>query len=166
MLQGKLITLRKSIFLSTFEQAPKGNLPVISRPDLLFGFQDTQIMQVLDNCDKIFKVSDVKKYVEIWKEMYAYDILVIIAEVFGDIDQELKEYKNIDATSVVDEDDNEWDSLLTDEELYSINWDNLSCSNIFVEDVSLLEESMHWDDSDLCTLSEFVSGLVDNVQIQ
>lgn len=166
VLQAKLVMLRKSIFLSIFKQAPKGNLPVISRPDTLFGFQDTQITQVLENCDKIFKIPDVKKYVEIWKEVHAYAILGILAEVFGDIDKEdLKTFNSIDDT-VIDEHDSEWNHLISDEELYYINWDDLSCSNIFAEDTSLLDDSMHLDVSSLCTLPEFVSDLIDNIHIQ
>ena len=157
VLQGKLVTLRKSIFMNMFKQAPKGNLSIISRPDLLFGFQNIQITQVLENCDKIFKISDVQKYVEIWKVIHAYAILGILAEVFGDIDKEdLQACNSIDVTiNVIDEHDSEWNDLLNDEELYNVNWDDLTSSNIFAEDTSLLEESMHLDVSDFCTLPEF-----------
>ena len=64
-LRHKLITLRKSLLSELLCQAPKGKLPVSTFPDLLTGFSDHQISQVLENCDKLFSVSDVKTHVEI-----------------------------------------------------------------------------------------------------
>ena len=87
-LKGKLITLRKSLLVELLHQSPKGEyVPVASVPELLIGFSDHQIAQVLENCDKMFSIIDIKANVEIWRERHAYAIMDILAEVFKDIDQ-------------------------------------------------------------------------------
>ena len=58
VLMGKLVMFRKSILLELLNHAPKGNLPVVSVPELIVGFSDQQITQVLDKSDKIFNISD------------------------------------------------------------------------------------------------------------
>ena len=41
----------------------------------------------MENCDKMFSISDVKANVEIWKERHAYVIMDILAEIFKDFHQ-------------------------------------------------------------------------------
>ena len=84
-LRHKLITLRKSLLSELLCQAPKGELPVSTFQELLTGFSDHQISQVLENCYKLFSVSDVKTHVEIWKEWHAHVIMDIISDVFQDM---------------------------------------------------------------------------------
>ncbi|CAB4041556.1 Hypothetical predicted protein, partial [Paramuricea clavata] len=52
----------------------------------LFGFGPHQIQQVLDNIDKLFTISDIHKYVDIWHPQIATEILVAITQVFEDTD--------------------------------------------------------------------------------
>ena len=84
-LRHKLITLRKSLLSELLCQATKGELPVSTFQELLTGFSDHQISQVLENCYKLFSVSDVKTHVEIWKERHAHVIMDIISDVFQDM---------------------------------------------------------------------------------
>ena len=58
VLMGKLVMFRKRILLELLNHAPKGNLQVVSVPELIVGFSDQQITQVLDKSDKIFNISD------------------------------------------------------------------------------------------------------------
>ena len=74
-LKGKLIAFKKSLLVELLQQSSKGQLPVSSVPELLIGFSDNQISQVMDNSDKIHSITDVKTFVEIWKEKHANAIL-------------------------------------------------------------------------------------------
>ena len=80
-------SLKGKLLVELLHQSPKGELPVASVPELLIGFSDNQIAQVLENCDKMFSIPDIKANVEIWKERHAYAIMDILAEVFKDLDQ-------------------------------------------------------------------------------
>lgn len=162
-LKGKLIAFRKSLLVELLQQSPKGKLPVSSVPELLVGFSDDQISQVLDNCDKIFSVSDVKAFVEIWKDRHAYAIIGLISEVFKDVDEELQ---NLDWDDFFDGDDedssDDWNDLLNDD--MEMDWDEFSVSNIFPDDSSFLEGSKDLESSDLHVPE--LGDLIDKVQME
>ena len=46
-----------------------------------------QIVSIIENSNKIFTICDVKKYVKVWREQHACEILKVFGEVFdvGDI---------------------------------------------------------------------------------
>ena len=112
-----------------------------------------------------FLPCDIKKFVEIWKERHAYAILGILAEVFGDIDDE--ELRDDDREDTSDEHEDDWTEFVNDEELMNIDWEEVSYNSIFPEDTSFLDESLDLDSSsDLCTIPEFVAGIIDNIQIE
>ena len=114
-LKGKLIALRKSLLVELLHQSPKGELPVASVPELLIGFSDHQIAQVLENCDKMFSISDIKAYVEIWKERYTYAIMDILTEVFKDLDQGVGQAHDDHYFDGDDEEvDDDWSALFND----------------------------------------------------
>lgn len=92
----------------------------------------------MDNCDKLFSVSDVKTHVEIWKEGRAHAIMDIISDVFQDIHQE--ERPSDDHRYYYDGDDEEedyWNDLFNDIDLMTVDWDDVSSGNI--GDSSFLE---------------------------
>ena len=160
-LRHNLITLRKSLLSELLCQAPKGELPVSTFPDLLTGFSDHQISQVLENCDKIFSVSDVKT--EIWKERHAHVIMDIISDVFQDIHQE--DRQSDDHRDYYDGDDEEedyWNELFNDADFMNVDWDDVSSSNI--DDSSFLVGSLDFESS--CMHVPELGGLIDKVQIQ
>ena len=164
LLKGKLIAFRKSLLVELLQQSPKGQLPVSSVPELLIGFSDNQISQVMGNCDKIHRVADVKAYVEIWKEIHAHTIMGIISEVFEDVEEDLQ---NLVLDDFLDEDaedsDEDWNDLLTDPDLMEMNWEDFSLSNIFPDDSSFLEGSKYLS-SDFH--SPELDDLIDKVQIE
>ena len=51
----------------------------------LLGFSDLQIQQVVEHCHELFSVSDICSPVEIWDMQHAFEILVVMQEVFGDM---------------------------------------------------------------------------------
>ena len=150
--------------MELLQQSPKGQLPVSSVPELLIGFSDNQISQVMGNCDKIHSVADVKTYVEIWKEIHAHTIMGIISEVFEDVEEDLQ---NLVLDDFLDEDaedsDEDWNDLLTDPDLMEMNWEDFSLSNIFPDDSSFLEGSKYLS-SDFH--SPELDDLIDKVQIE
>ena len=80
LLKKKLQSYRRASLLpsSTDSFTP------VSYPNLFLEFGEVQIKQVLEHCDKILTISDIMKYVEIWREVYANNILLALYEVFND----------------------------------------------------------------------------------
>lgn len=163
-LKGMLIRFRKSLLVELLHQSPKGELPVASVPELLIGFSDHQILQVLENCDKIFSVSDVKANVEIWKERHAYAIMDILAEVFKDCHQDTGHVHDQDYFDEDDEEDDDWNELFNDSELMDVDWDNLSTSNILCDDSTFLEESQDVESGAMYVPE--LGDLIEKVQIE
>lgn len=145
-------------------QSPKGGLPVASVPELLIGFSDSQIAQVLENCDKIFSISDIKANVEIWKERHAYAIMDTLAEVFQDLSHHAGQAYDCQNYVYEDEEDDDWDALFDDVELMDVDWDNFSASNILYDDSTFVEESQDFESSDMHVPE--LGDLIDKVQIE
>ena len=164
LLKEKLVSFRKDVVVKLISKAPNAKLPVVSLPELLIGFSNIQIKQVLDNADKIFCFSDVKKFVEVWKDSHAHSILNILSEVFNDTengDLAVCEFQE----SELDED--EWyDQVFCDEELNAIDWEQMSHSSLFPEDVSCLENTLDADTSALELSSDYVGGLINQVSLE
>ncbi|XP_065071472.1 uncharacterized protein LOC135696120 [Rhopilema esculentum] len=58
----------------------------VTYPNIHLEFTNLQVSQVLKHCDKIFSTWDIKKYVEIWNDIHANNILLAIHDVFSDFD--------------------------------------------------------------------------------
>ena len=58
----------------------------VSIPSAIIEFGSLQMQQVLDNCHKIFSLSDVTNNVDVWRKCHVMGILKVINDVFGDID--------------------------------------------------------------------------------
>ena len=163
-LKGKLIRLRKSLLVELLHQSPKEGLPVASVLELFIGFSDSQIAQVLENCDKIFSISDIKANVEIWKERHAYTIMDTLAEVFQDLSHDVGQAYDCQNNFDGDDEDDDWDALFNDVELMDVDWDNLSASNILYDDSTFVEESQDFESSDMHVPE--LGDLIDKVQIE
>ena len=123
-LRHRLITLRKSLYSELLYQSPKGELPVSTVPELLIGFSDQQISQVSESCEKLFRISDVKIYAEIWKERLAHAIMDIISDVFQDTCIHQEERQADDHSDYFDGDDEEedyWNELFSDADLMDVD---------------------------------------------
>lgn len=97
----------------------------------LLGFSELQISQVFENCDKLFSLDDVVKYVEIWDIRHAHKIMDIINRTFGDgyniqLDETCEESDDSDDDYL--DIPEEWNLLLNDDDLLDLEVDNLSTS--------------------------------------
>ena len=94
--------------------------------------------------DKLFSLSDICKFVEIWDQMHANKILYILKDIFKDIedhpDTEGDDF-GMDDTMLIDD----WETLLDDNELFVMAVENLS--------VSQLEESCTGQNANLSSAS-------------
>jgi hypothetical protein len=99
----------------------------VSYPNIYNEFGRHQAKQVLDNCDKLFTLSDVYSHVEIWHKVHANNILSILKEVFEDIDEEIGNLfdSSLD-DSVISDINDDWVEIRDDSDLVDM-WD----SNIF-----------------------------------
>jgi len=119
----------------------------------------------LENCDKIYSISDIKANVEIWKERHAYAIMDTFAEVFKDLSHDAGQaHDNQDYFEGDDEEDDDWDALFNNGELMDVDWDNLSASNVLYDDSTFLEESQDLESSDMHVPE--LGDLIDKVQIE
>ena len=57
----------------------------VSLPSAIIEFGSLQMQQVLDNCHKLFSLSDVTNNVDVWRKCHAIGILKVVNDVFGDI---------------------------------------------------------------------------------
>lgn len=87
-LHAKLEYLKTTFSKDILDTALVKNAALFTSPELLSGFGDMQIHQTLTNCQYIFSVADVHKYVDIWDPSVAAEIMVAIQQVFGDTNYE------------------------------------------------------------------------------
>ncbi|XP_028413088.1 ATP-dependent DNA helicase Q-like SIM [Dendronephthya gigantea] len=80
-LKEKLIAFKKDLSKESSEQMHN----TVTLPTVLLEFGTLQILSILRHCYKIFFVSDVIQYGEVWREQHACRILSLINDVFGDI---------------------------------------------------------------------------------
>ena len=109
-----------------------GNAKTLTNLQFMLGFSHHQISQVLDKLHRIFPAADVYNLVEIWDRRHAQRILLIVSNVFQEIDV------NSDSLVAVNDTDNhefddelldEWHEFLQDDELYEMIVDNMSLSH-------------------------------------
>ena len=81
---AELEYLKTSFSKDILDTALVKNAALFTSPELLSGFGDTQIHQTLTNCQYLFSVADVHKYVDIWDPGIPTEIMVAIQQVFGD----------------------------------------------------------------------------------
>jgi len=125
----------KSLVSNLISKSKNNQLKTLTHPQLLLGFSDVQITQVLDNCDMIFTLQDILNKVEIWDIKHAASILEMVNKVFGDV-------LEIDSACISEllssEPDGlelqylkgEWDNLIQDDSLLELALENLSISHL------------------------------------
>ncbi|KXJ09202.1 hypothetical protein AC249_AIPGENE14194 [Exaiptasia diaphana] len=164
-IQPAQLSQLKNMYCELIKQSTTGQLPVITIPDLLLGFSNNQIDQIIEHCDKIFDLPDLYKYVEIWKRRHAITILKIIREVFDEErqdDGDEDELSDDDLEFDDDVDDKDmWEIVIPNEELMELDWDELSYSGLFPEDMSILEYSAE----QIPDIPDAVAGMIDNIQM-
>ena len=98
----------------------------------MLGFSNHHISQVMENLGKLFSLSDIYKYVEIWDKRHALKILSIATDVFGDVNKDNQSYyllpdNNDDENVFDDELLDEWNEILQDDEMFDMILDNKYC---------------------------------------
>ena len=114
-LKLKLEYLAKAHRFQFMKRIEKGNIPCLTPVDLLCGFGNTQITQIIDNCNKLFTIGDIYKFVDIWDPSIANEVLMILGHVFGDID--VKKLENEES----EEEENQGGMYLLDTEIFNFN---------------------------------------------
>lgn len=92
----KLDYLKKSLNNSYSVMASSMAYPLFTPVNLVSGFGDRQIIQVVENIKTILALEDVYKYVDIWHNDIAIEILYVINSVFGDIQFDFEENESED----------------------------------------------------------------------
>ena len=122
----------------------------VSLPSLHTEFYSFHINQVLTNCQFLFTLDDVYRYVEIWRKVYALNILYSIDKVFGDIKEDIGSLNLLDIDQSMDSLPDEWVSIRDDSEAEDLAlWDSYmlqsfqDCSQVTHEDDEInMEQSL------------------------
>ena len=67
-------------------------IPVLF-PNVSLEIAKFHLSQILGKCSLLFTLADIYKCVEIWRAEYAQQILLIISEVFGDVDPKERDFE-------------------------------------------------------------------------
>ena len=105
-------------------------------------FGHVQIGQVLDNCHLLFDFQDIKRYIEIWRNVYANNILVALHEVFNDFSLNVSELRLI---------------MVEENEIVNMDWVEISDDSLmmdFQNSVLLENADMTINDTDTSQLTE------------
>ena len=133
VVEENLIKYYKSTVLQLVGTTANGNVKTLTNLQFMLGFSQHQITQVLDNLPRIFSIADIYKLVEIWHRRHAQRILVIVRNVFGDVNVDIEAQLAVGDTDSYEFDDDlldEWNEFLEDDELYEMIVDNLSLSQL------------------------------------
>ena len=114
-LKDRLESYRLSLLPENLSVTP------VSCPTMFLEFTEVQVSQVMKHCDKIFSLQDVKHYGEIWRDVYANNILAAIYDVFQDFHLNTEEL------------------ILAFQGDLSDIWDDQSNASFFGDNSSLLE---------------------------
>ena len=145
-LKDELVKYRKKLLMNAMGKVAMGQMHLHIPPQMVIGFGQAQINQVLENCGSIFSVDDVYKFVEIWHCNHAHSIHLILCHVFdnSDINTCITDVCSLTSTFGDDDDDDnnddeehipdEWACFLEDDDLLNMALENLSISHLNVDD--------------------------------
>jgi len=119
-----------------------GEVKTLTNLQVMLGFSEHQITEVLEHVASLFNLSDICKSVEVWDHRHAQKILPVLSSVFKDI-QCVEDWNWNDThydhkQEFDDEFMEEWDEILQDDE-FDMIVENISLSQ-FDASISLLEE--------------------------
>lgn len=148
--EQSLTKYHKSLVRQLVNTTANGDIKTLTNMQFMLGFSDHHISQVVENLGKLFSLSDIYKYVEIWDKRHALKILSIVSDVFKDVNEENQSHdllsdNNDDGNVFDDELLDEWNEILQDDEIFDMILDNLSLSQL---QSSLFEEE-HVSDGSL-----------------
>ena len=114
-LKEKLDFLKESLNQTYLGMALRSQVPLLTSVDLLSGFGDCQIAQVMEHASKLISLSTIYQYVDIWHSDVAVDILFILNLIFGDIKYDFKIEETEQQPTFVLADYDLWNSEMDDE---------------------------------------------------
>jgi len=91
----------------------------VSCPNILLEFNRFHIQQVVDNCQHLFTIKDIVRSVELWRLKYAFQVLIVLANAFGDVDLDIEMQQEDDIVgydSVI----SEWSQIRDDSTLLEV----------------------------------------------
>lgn len=106
------------------------DLKTLTNPQILLGFSEIQISQVVENVAKLFTIDDVCSSVEIWHMRHAYKVLDILDQVYGDVGEIAHLFTEDQFDHEPDDFIEQWDELLHDDSLFEMAIENLSLSQL------------------------------------
>lgn len=139
-LKRKLVVTRKQLMMKFFSREPHGKVPLFLHPEFVVGFSETQVDQVVANCEYLFTSNDIENYVEIWNNAHCKQILEVLNSVFGDI--EIDRMSDNSASDSECDDDDEWLQLVDETALVDVDpfelsgFDELESFNESAMDIS------------------------------
>ena len=97
---------------------------------------------MLEHCDKLFTISDIYNYVEIWRQVHANNILAIIEEIFQDTDVNVSTLVLTEDEACLDSVDlpQTWIDIRDDTDIPDLLLDSAVAENIDAE-LSCLDKS-------------------------
>ena len=109
-LEGKLKAYRASLL----PKRTREFIPV-SSTSILFEFNFYQIKQVLENCQYLFNITDIMKYIDLWRAIHANNVYLALFPVFEDMEESAtplilteKELKDMEYIA------EDWESVMED----------------------------------------------------
>lgn len=111
-LKAKLESLREDIVKENKEKL----INTVSLPTSLLELGRIQILGVICNCHKIFSISDIMHYVEIWRVSHVHGILKAVNDIFKDISI----IPDLDSESDEIIGDLDWEEIHDDSTLHSL----------------------------------------------
>ena len=166
VVEDNLIKYHKSIIMQLVGTTANGNVKTLTNLQFMLGFSQHQISQVLDNLHRIFSTADVYNLVEIWDRRHAQKILLIVSNVFQDINVNSDSLVAVNDTNNYEFDDellDEWHEFLQDDELYEMIVDNMSLSHL--ENSALEEENANDSCNDDDVMPPVVLATVENMAL-
>lgn len=131
----KLNYLKKALRGQYLRRVRLENVPMFPPARLAGAFGDLHVEQYLSNCEKIFTVTDIFKFVHIWNLSVALEVLFPFSQVFRDVDVcepvEEPEHNNTSEFAYLDMFDFDIDSVLAgiQEEMFYTAEDSLFAPN-------------------------------------
>jgi hypothetical protein len=126
----------------------KSDVKHVLYPNVLLEFGKFHIAQILLNCHQLFSVEDICNCVEIWRMEHANNILLILANIFKDVDNSELEFENVDMEDVDCMVESEWADVRDDSLVHLLmNESNISEINgVLTESDESEEEDMDVSD--------------------
>ena len=131
-LKCELCEFQKGLLSDFVKRDASAKLKVFNHPKFILGSSNIQILQVVDQADKLFTIDDICQYVEISDLRHARKVYSILQKVFKDMNnpsfcEDLDELSSDEEDSWLPAD---WNDLGFDEELAMLAIDELSQTDI------------------------------------